>query len=127
MPLIKVEELKKLLVEKFFLVFSKEKVKSKAITNMPSEAKETNRDISQIRGQKTIIHGSQILGKEVLPRRGQKPLYKINYLHRQKKRYCLLDTYQQKREKDLVWLFNGNIKDFVINQGNSHQFFYGFG
>lgn len=126
LPLIKVEELKKLLVEKFFLVFSKEKVKSKVITNMPSEAKETNKTISQIKGQKTIIHGSQILGKEMLPRRGQKPLYKINYLHRRKKRYCLLDTYQQKREKDLVWLFNGDIKDFVINQGNSHQFFYGF-
>jgi hypothetical protein len=80
--------------------------------------------------QKIIIKLAQILKKQLLPFKSKDGgnIYKFWYQQKEKSlRYFLLDTYQKHREMILDQLPVGSINNFILNQGQVYQFFYGFG
>lgn len=80
--------------------------------------------------QKSYIKLAQILKWELFHQRIKrgKPIYKVWYQQRGKSsRYFLLDTYQKHRERQLGQLPVGSVNNFILNQGQVYQFFYGFG
>jgi hypothetical protein len=81
-------------------------------------------------GQRIIIQLAQILKKQLLPFKSKDggDIYKFWYSQKgRSSRYFLLDTYQKHREKQLDQLPVGSVNNFVLNQGQIYQFFYGFG
>jgi hypothetical protein len=102
------------------------------ISQINKENTKENYLISQRKevSQKVYIKLAQILKWELFQGRTkrEKPLYKLWYQQKDRTpRYFLLDTYQKHRELVLDKLPTGSVNNFILNQGQVYQFFYGFG
>lgn len=120
-------------LEKFFFT-AEYKEKNQQFYNANQSQKTSKIDKKDIKEkknlQKTYVRLAQILKRELFCQRIKrvKPIYKFWYQKKNEKpRFFLLDTYQKHRKSQLNQLPVGSINNFILNQGQTYQFFYGFG
>lgn len=95
-----------------------------------NEVKKSMEELNKKPSQKIFIQLAQILARQLLPFKSKDGgnIYKFWYRQQGKSsRYFLLDTYQKHRERQLDQLPVGSVNNFILNKGNTYQFFYGFG
>jgi hypothetical protein len=105
-------------------------VKRNQVLNIKINEVEKSTELSKEASKKIIIQLAQILKRRLLPFKSKDGgnIYKFWYQQKGKSsRYFLLDTYQKHRKRVLDQLPVGSINNFILNQGQVYQFFYGFG